>query len=110
MATDKNKHLECVLSSHKISKGHELLDKYVEHNKLNLYVYSQFGKIEGGSDRLRSNVKAQIENIRSNAEKGSVRQMIRVVKVWKINKGSGPKSLFLELIIIKAFDKKDITG
>ncbi len=29
MATDKNKHLECVLASHKISKKQELLDKYI---------------------------------------------------------------------------------
>ncbi len=91
--------------------GRELnRDQYTEDDKLNLYVYSQFGKIESGSDRLRSNVKAQIENIRDNAEKVSVRQVTRLLKVWKINKGSGPKSFFLELITIKAFDKKDITG
>lgn len=91
--------------------GRELnQDQYLEDDKLNLYVYSQFGKIESGSDRLRSNVKAQIENIRSNAEKSSVRQITRLLKVWKINKGAGPKSFFLELITIKAFDKKEITG
>jgi hypothetical protein len=28
--TDKNKHLECVLSSHKISNEKELLDKHIE--------------------------------------------------------------------------------
>jgi hypothetical protein len=91
--------------------GRELnQDQYTEDDKLNLYVYSQFGKIESGSDRLRSNVKAQIESIRSHAEKSSVRQITRLLKVWKIYKGSGPKSFFLELITIKAFDKKDITG
>lgn len=88
-------------------------DQYPEDDKLNLYVYSQFGIIESGSDRLQSNVKAQIQNIRDNAEKSALRQMIRLLKVWKINKtttGNGPKSFFLELITIKAFDKKDITG
>jgi hypothetical protein len=91
--------------------GRELnQNQYLEDDKLNLYVYSQFGKIESGSDRLRSNVKAQIENIKSNAEKSSVRQITRLLKVWKINKGTGPKSFFLELITIKAFDKKEIAG
>lgn len=91
--------------------GRELnQNQYPEDDKLNLYVYSQFGKIESGSDRLRSNVKAQIQNIRDNAEKASVRQITRLLKVWKINKGSGPKSFFLELVTIKAFDKKNITG
>jgi hypothetical protein len=28
--TDKNKHLECVLSSHNISNERELLDKHIE--------------------------------------------------------------------------------
>ena len=91
--------------------GRELnLDQYKEDDKLNLYVYDQYGKIEKGSDRLRSNVKAQIENIKSNAEKGAIRQIIRLLKVWKIYNGKTPKSFFLELITIKAFDKKDITG
>ena len=112
--TDKNKHLECVLSSHKISKEQALLDKHIEKrnagkeafvrdqkvsigiefypdvdgdiinidvvpgrelnmdqykkdNKLNLYVNQKFGKIEAGSDYIRSNIQAQIDNIKDRA-------------------------------------------
>lgn len=91
--------------------GRELSqDQYKEDNKVNLYVYSEFGKIGAGSDRLRSNVKAQIENIREHAEKNSVRKIIRLLKVWKIHNEKKPKSFFLELITIKAFDKKTVTG
>ena len=91
--------------------GRELnQDQYKEDNKVNLYVYSQFGKIGAGSDRLRSNVKAQKEKIREHADKDSVRKIIRLLKVWKIHNGKNPKSFFIELITIKAFDQKDITG
>ena len=38
--------------------------QYKDDDKLNLYVYDQFGNIEKGSDRLQSNVKAQINNIK----------------------------------------------
>ncbi len=91
--------------------GRELnRDQYKDDNKLNLYVYSQFGKIAAGSDRLRSNVKAQIQNIKAHADKTSLREIIRLIKVWKIHLGKPYKSFFIELITIKAFDKKDITG
>lgn len=91
--------------------GRELnKDQYTDDNKLNLYVYDQFGKIEKGSDRLRTNVKAQIENIKDKAEKDSIRENIRLLKVWKIYNHKTPKSFFLELITIKAFDKKNIDG
>jgi hypothetical protein len=91
--------------------GRELnKDQYKEDDKLNLYVYSQFGKLEQGSDYIRSNVKAQVSNIRNNADKDALRKMIRLLKVWKIYNLKVPKSFFLELIIIKAFDKKDVKG
>jgi hypothetical protein len=91
--------------------GRELnQDQYKEDSKLNLYVHDQFGTIAQGSDKIRTNVKAQIENIRNNADKGSIRQMIRLLKVWKIHNAKTPKSFFIELITIKAFEKKDITG
>lgn len=91
--------------------GRELnQNQYKDDNKLNLYVYSQFGKIGAGSERIQTNPKAQIDNIRSNAEKASVRQIIRLLKVWKIHNGKSAKSFFLELITIKAFDQKNITG
>ncbi len=93
--------------------GRELnLDQYKEDNKLNLYVYSKFGNIEKGSERLQSNIKAQIANIkdRATSEKDSIRKIIRLLKVWKINNNKTPKSFFLELITIKAFDNSTITG
>jgi hypothetical protein len=91
--------------------GRELnQEQYKKDDKLNLYVYEQFGKITKGSDRIRSNVKAQIENIRSHADKSSIRQIIRLLKVWKIYGVKTPKSFFLELITIRAFDNKAIEG
>ncbi|MBL7930254.1 MAG: nucleotidyltransferase [Bacteroidia bacterium] len=93
--------------------GRELnQDEYKDDKRLNLYVYEQFGKIGAGADHLRSNIHAQIDHIKDRAtkEKDSIRKIIRLLKTWKINKGSGPKSFFLELITIKAFDTLDITG
>lgn len=93
--------------------GRELnQDQYTEDNSLNLYVYEQFGKIEKGSDYIKTNVKSQIDNIKDRAtkEKDSIRKIIRLLKVWKIYNGKTPKSFFIELITIKAFDKKEITG
>jgi len=93
--------------------GRELnQDQYKDDDKLNLYVYEQFGKIEKSSEHLLTNIEAQITNIRDRAtnEKDSIRKVIRLLKVWKIGKGSGPKSFFIELITIKAFDTHDITG
>jgi hypothetical protein len=93
--------------------GRELnQDQYKDDNKLNLYVYKQFGKLQSGSERIQSNVKAQIDNIRDRAtgEKDSIRKIIRLLKVWRIYNLKTPKSFFLELITIKAFDNKNITG
>lgn len=94
--------------------GRELnQDKYDETEDLNLYVYNKYGIIEAGSERIKTNVKAQINNIKDRAEKekDSIRKIIRLLKVWKNTKRSSPaKSFFLELIIIKAFDNKDISG
>lgn len=91
--------------------GRELnKDQYKDDKNLNLYVCSQFGNITAGSDRLKTNVKAQIENIRGNADKASLREIIRLLKIWKIHLGKPYKSFFIELITIKAFYKKDING
>lgn len=91
--------------------GRELnQDQYKDDKSLNLYVYSQFGKIAAGSDRLKTNVKAQIENIKGHADKDSLREIIRLLKIWKIHLHKPYKSFFIELIVIKAFAKKDITG
>jgi hypothetical protein len=94
--------------------GRELnQDQYKKDENLNLYVYYKYGNIEAGSERIRTNVKAQISNIKDRAtnEKDSIRKIIRLLKVWKITKYDYPtKSFFLELITLKAFDNKDITG
>lgn len=91
--------------------GRELnQDQYAKNDALNLYVFSRYGKIDEGSERLKTNIQAQIANIRNNAEKGAIRQMIRLLKVWKVNGQKSPKSFFLELITIIAFEKKDIKG
>ncbi len=91
--------------------GRELnQDKYPDNTDLNLYVYDQFGKLEKGSERLKSNIRVQIDNVKRNADRDSVRQIIRLLKVWKIYNSKTPKSFFIELIVIKAFDRKDVKG
>lgn len=97
-----------------VTPGRELNEQqYVDDNKLNLYVYYRYGNIEAGSERIQTNIQAQIDNIRNRAtnEKDSIRKIIRLLKVWKNTKYDYPtKSYFLELITIKAFDSKTISG
>lgn len=94
--------------------GRELnQDQYKDDENLNLYVYSKYGNIDAGSERIKTNVKSQINNIkdRANAEKDSIRKIIRLLKVWKNTKYNYPtKSFFLELITIKAFNNTEISG
>jgi hypothetical protein len=91
--------------------GRELnKDQYIDDKKLNLYVFKQFGKLDAGSDYIQTNVSAQVTNIKNNADKDDLRKIIRLLKVWKIYGGKNPKSFFIELITIKAFDKKDVSG
>lgn len=94
--------------------GRELnQDQYANDENLNLYVYYKYGNFDAGSERIKTNVKAQINNIkeRANNEKESIRKIIRLLKVWKGTKYNYPtKSFLLELITIKAFDNKDLTG
>lgn len=94
--------------------GRELnQDQYKDDENLNLYVYYKYGNFDEGSERIKTNVQAQIKNIkdRATAEKDSIRKIIRLLKVWKNTKNNYPtKSFFLELITIKAFDNKVITG
>lgn len=87
--------------------------QYADDENLNLYVYYKYGNIDAGSERIKTNIQTQIDNIknRANKEKDSIRKVIRLLKVWKKNKGNYPtKSFFLELITIKAFDNRTITG
>jgi hypothetical protein len=94
--------------------GRELnQDQYKDDENLNLYVYYKYGNIDAGSERIKTNVQSQISNIKDRAdkEKDSIRKIIRLLKIWKHNKGNYPtKSFFLELITIKAFDNDKITG
>lgn len=87
-------------------------DQYDDDNNLNLYVFYQYGNFDAGSERIKTNVKAQIDNIkdRANNEKDSIRKVIRLLKVWKITHFKTPKSFFLELTVIKAFDNLTISG
>ena len=91
--------------------GRELnKDQYAKDSKLNLYVLSQYGFYEQGNTSIRTNIQAQIDNIKSNGDRKSIRQNIRLLKGWKVNNHKVVKSFFLELITIKAFDTKDIEG
>lgn len=94
--------------------GRELnQDQYLNDENLNLYVYYKYGNFDEGSERIKTNVQAQIKNIKDRAtnEKDSIRKIIRLLKVWKNTKYNYPtKSFFLELITIKAFDNKTISG
>lgn len=93
--------------------GRELnVDQYKDDDKLNLYVNKKFGTLDEGSDYIRSNIQAQIDIIkdRATAEKDSIRKIIRLLKVWKINNKPDIKSFFIELITMKAFDTVKIEG
>ncbi|HRH08157.1 MAG TPA: nucleotidyltransferase [Bacteroidia bacterium] len=91
--------------------GRELnQDQYIEDNKLNLYVFSSYGVYEQGNTSIRTNIQAQIDNIKSKGDRDSIRKNIRLLKGWKVNHEKTAKSFFLELITIKAFDSKDIEG
>lgn len=92
--------------------GRELNQDTHENDKnLNLYVYKRYGELEEGSDYIKTNIQAQIDNIRETSDKDRIRKIIRLLKVWKTTKYDSPvKSFFIELAVIRALDKNDITG
>jgi len=91
--------------------GRELKkNQYPTDDNLNLYVNDQFGSFQKGSDRIQSNIQAQIDKIKDSVYKASLRQIIRILKVWKIHNNKSIKSFFIELITIKAFESKDPSG
>lgn len=91
--------------------GRELnQDQYLVDRKLNLYVFNQFGIFQQGSTSIRTNIQAQIDNIKNNSDRDLIRKNIRHLKGWKVNHNKVAKSFFIELITIKAFDSKDIQG
>jgi len=94
--------------------GRELTqDQYKDDENLNLYVYYKYGNFDQGSERIKTNVQAQIKNIKDRAtkEKDSIRKIIRLLKIWKNTKYNYPtKSFFLELITLKALIIKIYRG
>lgn len=87
--------------------------QYEDDKNLNLYVYYRYGNFEAGAERIKTNIEAQINEIKDRAisEKDSIRKNIRLLKVWKQTKYDYPaKSYFLELITIKAFDNITVSG
>jgi len=88
-------------------------EQYSDDKNLNLYVYYRYGNFEAGSERVKTNIHDQIDNIKDRVtnEKDSIRKIIRLLKVWKNIKYNYPtKSFFLELITIKTFDNKTVSG
>lgn len=81
-------------------------DQYEEDRKLNLYVNSTFGLLSEKT-YLQTNIHAQIEHIKS---RDNERKVIRLLKIWKAKNHEPYKSFFLELAVIRAFDKVTITG
>lgn len=88
--------------------GRELnQDQYTDDNNLNLFVNSQYGLLDEKT-YIQTNIQAQIDNIKGKTD---AREIIRLLKIWKTkNHPKDYKSFFLELITIKAFDKKTISG
>lgn len=92
--------------------GRELnQDTHDDDKNLNLYVYKRYGELEKGSEYIKTNIHAQIENIKEIADKDKVRKIIRLLKIWKTTKYNSPvKSFFIELAVIKAFERRNIMG
>lgn len=88
-------------------------NQYADDENLNLYVFDKYGSIEAGSERLKTNIQAQISYIKDRAthELNSIRKIVRLLKIWKLTKNESPaKSFLLELITIRAFEDQVITG
>jgi hypothetical protein len=81
-------------------------DQYLDDNKLNLYIYSQYGTLEEKT-YIQTNIQAQIDHIKA---KENERKIIRLLKIWKNHNRESYKSFLLELLTIKAFEKENING
>ncbi|WP_282068466.1 SMODS domain-containing nucleotidyltransferase [Olleya namhaensis] len=82
--------------------GRELSqDDFLVTNKLNLNINTYDGNY------IQTNIEEQIKNIKG---KSDAREIIRLLKIWKQQQNKDIKSFFMELIVIKAFDNKIITG
>lgn len=83
-----------------IVPGRELLkDDYSETNRINLYVRPKFFEDESST---QTNIQKHIDLIKG---KDAERKVIRLLKIWKVNKRKKKvKSFLVELITIRAFD------
>lgn len=83
-----------------ILPGRELLiDDYSETNRLNLHVQA---KLFQPASTTQTNIQEHINLVKG---KNSERTVIRLLKIWKVNKNqSRVKSFFVELITIRAFE------
>lgn len=82
--------------------GRELSkDDYPIEHYLNININTYDGNY------TQTNIHSQIENIKG---KQDARQIIRLLKIWKSQKNKDFKSFFMELIVIKAFDNKIVSG
>lgn len=90
------------------------LDQYKEDQNLNLYINDDYGIFSAGSERLKTNIEAQKQHVngKATAEKDKIRKIVRLLKIWKVDylKNKNYKSFFLELFVIKAVEKCDVSG
>jgi len=96
-----------------IVPGRELnQDQYKDDKNLNLHIDSDYGLLNKNT-WIQTNIQAQSAHIlQTGDERDSVRQIIRLLKIWKNDDLSNKpyKSFLLELITIKAFDELVISG
>lgn len=83
--------------------GRELSeDDYGKSQKLNLHVRA---KLDKPSTFTQTSIQKHIDHIKG---KNDERRIIRLLKVWKINKNKASiKSFFIELFVIRAFDESN---
>ncbi|AIK00536.1 nucleotidyltransferase domain-containing protein [Moraxella catarrhalis] len=75
-------------------------DSFPEHEDLNLHKTQNEGY-------LKTNIHAQIEHIKA---KENERKVIRLLKIWKACHQYKYKSFFIELLVIKAYEKSSPKG
>ena len=75
-------------------------DSFPEHKDLNLHKTQNEGY-------LKTNIHAQIEHIKA---KDNERKVIRLLKIWKACHQYKYKSFFIELLVIKAYEKSSPKG
>lgn len=88
--------------SYDIVPGREL-DDYPKDFYLNLYLYENWGNIKK-ANYIQTNVRKHVELIEGKTHE---RKAIRLMKVWKNASHTQMKSFFIELMVIKAFEKNE---